>query len=136
MPNDHISALELYPVPGCMTSGAIQQGVPTKYVPSLDIPMNMSLSVKIIQSLKSFLKNGSDSSLFESIGIGRFHAMQAGTLRHERHDYPEVAVNYERRICPKNIRCSLMGYCCVHCCFFESSAPLLWCFCSLQLCVP
>ncbi|EOY13379.1 Uncharacterized protein TCM_031939 [Theobroma cacao] len=30
MPNDHISALELYPVPGCMTSGAIQQGVPTK----------------------------------------------------------------------------------------------------------
>lgn len=64
-------------------------------IASLNIAVNVAVSVEIVESLESLLEDRSDGVLLESLGIGGLHEVEAGALRHEAHDDPEAPVDDE-----------------------------------------
>jgi len=64
-------------------------------IAGLNVAVNVSMSVEVLERLESFLEDRSDGGLFESFGIRRLHEVQAGALRHESHDYPQTSLDDE-----------------------------------------
>lgn len=66
---------------------------------NLDITMDMTMSMEVLQCLKCFLQNRPDNTLFKPISVSDLHQMETWAFRHKWHHNPKMPLNDKWAVC-------------------------------------